>query len=118
MKQIHSNLIGFLALAIIISLYNLPSSSSPDYWEFLTHPLVLNIVIATVATIIGIKVKNYALILIGATLVLAIYICTFAFDPQNSVMNQFFLAIYTIFLAFSLLANTGNLFKEWLLSEK
>jgi hypothetical protein len=117
MKKILSNLVVLTGLALVFTLYTLHRSENPGYWEFLTHPMILNVSLAFIGMAIGLIVKDYAHILLGSTLVLAIYVC-FAFDAKNSEMNQFFPAIYTIFLAFSLLANTFKLFKDWLIAEQ
>jgi hypothetical protein len=48
-------------------------------------------------------------------MVLVIYCFTVIFQKSDFDMKQYFLAIYTIFLAFSVLANLCRHFKDWVL---
>lgn len=115
MKKILSNVIALVGLILVFTLYMLHKDEGFGYWQFLTHPMVLNITLAIIGISVGAIFKDYTHILLVATLVLGIYVSIFAFDSKNSEMNHFFLAIYTIFIAFSLFGNTCKLFKDWLL---
>ena len=88
-----------------------------DYWHFLTHHMVLNVGLAAIAITIGLLVKNYLYVIIGASFVLLIYCLTYMFSPGSLMISQFFLAVYTIFLAFSVIANLCRHYKDWILKE-
>jgi hypothetical protein len=115
MKIIYSNLLTIFALLIIFTFYP-PHSGGLNYWGLLSHKLVLNIGVATVAIIAGYFIKNYLLLLLGASFALAIYSLVLMSTPESDLLIQFFLAIYTVFLAFSVAANLFRQYKDWLLS--
>ena len=88
-----------------------------SYWDFLTHKYVLNIGVAGLGIIIGYGISNYYITLAGATFALVIYCLAFVFDSKELFM-QFFLAMYTVFLAFATVANLARHFKDWILDKK
>ena len=116
MKQLVPNIAVLAGLMIVLGNYYPASYDESQYWYFLTHHMVLNITLAISAIAIGFLVKNYAYVLVGSSLVLVIYCLTFIFQDSSFDMKQFFLAIYTVFLAFSVLANLCRHFKDWLLT--
>lgn len=85
-----------------------------SYWDFLTYKYVLNIGVAGLAILIGYGIKNYYVVLAGATFALSIYCLVFIFDSKE-FFTAFFLAIYTVFLFFATLANLARHFKCWIL---
>ena len=86
-----------------------------SYWDFLTYEYVLNIGVAGLGIMIGYGIKNYNIILAGATFTLLIYCLVFIFDSKE-LFAAFFLAIYTVFLGFATLANLSRHFKDWVLA--
>jgi hypothetical protein len=111
---------NFLALALLVIAFVFGYTfldESNHYWHFLTHHMVLNIGLVVIAISVGALVKNYLYVLLGASFVLLIYCLTNIFSPGSLLINQFFLAIYTIFLAFSVIANLCRHYKDWILLE-
>jgi peptidoglycan/LPS O-acetylase OafA/YrhL len=117
MKKLTSNFFTLIALMCIVFLYSQHSSDELNYWKFVTHNMVLNVGLAAIAITAGLLVKNYLYVIIGASFVLLIYCLTYMFSPGSQMISQFFLAIYTIFLAFSVIANLCRHYKDWVLRE-
>ena len=115
MKKIYSNILTIIVLLIIFAFYP-PHSEGLNYWGLLSHKLVLNIGVAAVAISTGYFVKNYLLLMLGASFTLVIYCLVLFSTPGSDLLIQFFLAIYTVFLAFSVAANLFRQYKDWLLS--
>jgi len=116
MKRLIANIAVLAGLIIILVNYYPASYDESQYWYFLTNHMVLNFALAISAITIGFLVKNYAYTLVGSSLVLVIYCLTFIFQNSSFDIKQYFLAIYTVFLAFSVLANLCRHFKDWLLT--
>jgi hypothetical protein len=117
MKKLIPNLLALLVLVVAFLLGNAFLDETNDYWHFLTHHMVLNVGLATIAITAGLLDKNYLYVIIGASFVLLIYCLTYMFSPGSQMISQFFLAIYTIFLAFSVIANLCRHYKDWVLRE-
>ena len=107
-----------LALGIFLSVFIYSQLFTVDemtYWDFLTYEYVLNIGVAGLGIVIGYGIKNYYIVLAGATFALLIYCLVFIFDSKE-LFAAFFLAIYTVFLGFATLANLARHFKDWVLA--
>lgn len=117
MKNFYSNIFTFLGLSIVFLSYG-PTTDDLNYWNLLTHHLVLNVGLASVALFTGFWVKNYLLIFLCSSFALAVFSLALIFSPGSDFLMQFFLAIYTVFLSFSVIANLCRHFWDWLLSEK
>lgn len=117
MKNLYINILTCLGLAIVFVSYG-PTTDELNYWNLLKHHLVLNVGLVTVAVFTGFWVKNYLLILLGSSFVLIVFSLALFFSPGADFLMQFFLAIYTVFLAFSVVANLCRYFRDWLLAEK
>jgi len=115
MKTLAPNFLTLLLLAVVFLLGNFFLDESNDYWHFLTHHMVLNIGSALIAIAVGLLVKNYLYIIIGASFALSVYCLTHMFGAGSLMINQFFLALYTIFLAFSAISNLCRHYKDWVL---
>ena len=115
MKKITSNFIVLIGLVFIIFSYSLYSSDDINYWKFITHNMVLNVGLVTIAIAIGYFVKNYLLLILGASFSLAVFCLALIFSPGGLMLSQFFLAIYTVFLGFSAVANLCRHYKDWVL---
>ena len=118
MKKLTSNFLTLIALICVVFLYSGHSSDELNYWNLLTHHLVLNVGLASVALFAGFWVKNYLLIFLGSSFTLGTFSLALLFSPGSDFLMQFFLAVYTVFLAFSLSSNLCRHFRDWLLSEK
>lgn len=118
MKKLTLNFLTLIALICIAILYSEHSSEELNYWNLLKHHLVLNVGLASVALFAGFWVKNYLLIFLGSSFTLIVFSLTLIFSPGSDFLMQFFLAIYTVFLAFSVIANLCRHFRDWLLPEK
>lgn len=116
MKKLTPNILALLFLTAVILLGNFFLDEGNDYWHFLTHHMVLNIGTALVAITTGLLVKNYFYVIIGSSFVLLVYCLTYIFSPGSDLISQFFLALYTIFLGFSVLANLCRHYKDWVLA--
>ena len=114
MKKIYPNLLTLFLLFILFIFYT-PHSDTLSYWGLLTHNLVLNVGIAAVALVAGYWIKNYYLLIFGLTFSLAIYTLVLISTPESDVLIQFFLAIYTVVLAFSVVSNLARHYKDWIL---
>jgi hypothetical protein len=114
MNRIISNIIVLAGLAAVLISYYLVANNDSDYWYFLTNHMAMNITLAIISVVIGFLVKNYSYIFAGASFVLGIYCLTFIFQSGSFDMKLFFLAIYTNFLGFSVLANLCRHFKDWM----
>jgi hypothetical protein len=117
MKKLAPNFLALLFLAAVILLGNILLDEGNDYWHFLTHHMVLNIGSALIAITIGLLVKNYFYVIIGSSFVLLVYCLIYMFSPGSALISQFFLALYTIFLGFSVLANLCRHYKDWILAK-
>ena len=117
MKKLIPNIITIILLAATFFICASILDETNDYWHFLTHHMVLNVGLAAIAITAGLLVKNYLYVIIGASFVLLIYCLTYMFSPGSQMISQFFLAIYTIFLAFSVMANLCRHYKDWVLRE-
>jgi len=109
---------NYFVLALILLLMVLASEVSLgdlSYWKFITHNMVLNVGLATIAIAVGYFVKNYLLLILGASFSLAIFCLALIFSPGGLMLSQFFLAIYTVFLGFSAVANLCRHYKDWVL---
>jgi ABC-type multidrug transport system permease subunit len=107
-----------VALTIFLGIFlysQLFIADEMSYWDFLTYEYVLNIGVVGLGIIIGYGIKNYYIILAGATFTLLIYCLVFIFDSKE-LFTAFFLAIYTVFLGFATLANLSRHFKDWVLA--
>ncbi|MBU3580394.1 hypothetical protein ICN19_00005 [Polynucleobacter sp. AP-Capit-er-40B-B4] len=89
-------------------------SAEFSYWDFLTYKYVMNIGVAGLGIMIGYGIKNYYITLASATFALVIYCLVFIFDSKE-IFAAFFLAMYTVFLAFATAANLARHFKDWVL---
>jgi hypothetical protein len=118
MKNLYSNTVTLFFLIVTLVLYFLPHSNDLGYWRFLTHDLVLNMGVVVFALAAGFLVKNYLLLILGVTFALLVFSATLMFSPGIDLMIQFFFAIFTVFLAFSVIANLCRHFRDWLLAEK
>ena len=118
MKKLTPNFIALSILIMIAFFYFQHASDELNYWKFISHHMVLNIGLASAAIAAGFLVKNYLLIILGAIFVLVIYCMALVFSPGAGMMIQFFFAIFTVFLAFSVIANICRHFRDWLLAEK
>ena len=117
MKPILSNGITLFGLFIIFILSNSFFDSEYEFWSLLKSRYVLNIGLASIGIGIGYFVRDYRYILVGASFALGIYCLVFFFDPNLLFMSQFFLALYTIFLTFSVFANLCRHYIDWILRE-
>jgi hypothetical protein len=117
MKKLISNILVLMGLTAVFIGYLQESSLDSLYFRLLTNTWVLNIALVLIAFTVGFFVKNYTYVLAGSTMALAIYCFTVIFQTGDFDMKQYFLAIYTIFLAFSVLANFCRHFKDWMLIE-
>ena len=115
MKKLMPNFLALLMLVTIFFMGNTYLDESNDYWYFLTHHMVLNIGSALIAIIVGLLVINYLYVIIGASFVLLVYCLIYLFSPGSLMVSQFFLALYTIFLGFSVLSNFCRHYKDWIL---
>lgn len=116
MKKLTPNFLALFLLSAVVLLGNVFLDEGNDYWHFLTHHMVLNIGTALIAIAIGLLVKNYLYVIIGASFVLLVYCLTYMFSPGSLLISQFFLALYTIFLGFSALSNLCRHYKDWVLA--
>ena len=114
MKKFLPNLIVIACLLGVVAYYQNRTPEDPEYWSFIGNHLVFNIGVALIGIAIGVAVKNYFYVLVGASFSLIIYCLAFSFKDLG-LMGQFFLAIYTVFLGFSVLANLARHFKDWVL---
>ena len=109
-----------ITLAIFLSIFiyverNIVTEMS--YWDFLTYRYILNVSVAGFGILIGYWIKNYYIILAGATFALVIYCLAFMFDSKE-FFAAFFLAMYTVFLGFATVANLTRHFKDWVLAKE
>jgi hypothetical protein len=116
MKKLIPNILVLMGLTTVFIGYLQESSFDSLYFRLLTNARVLNIALVLIAIAAGFFVKNYTYVLAGSTMALVIYCFTVIFQTSDFDMKQYFLAIYTIFLAFSVLANFCRHFKEWMLT--
>lgn len=108
-----------VALASLLGIFiysQLFMAAEMSYWDFLTDKYVLNIGVAGLGVMIGYGIKNYYITLAGATFALLIYCLVFMFDSKE-FFTAFFLAMYTVFLAFATVANLARHFKDWILNK-
>ena len=96
--------------------FNTPISEF-SYIEFLTHKLVLSVGVAFAGICTGYLIKNFLLVMLSTTFVLAIYCLAFIFDSKH-LFPSFFLAIYTVFLGFAAIANLARGLQVWILSNE
>ena len=115
MKKLIPNILVLMGLTTVFIGYLQESSFDSLYFRLLTNPWVLNVSLALVAVAVGFYIKNYTYVLACSTMALVIYCFTIMFQTSDFDMRQYFLAIYTIFLAFSVLANLCRHFKDWML---
>lgn len=115
MKKLIPNFVTVAILGAIIFISIAFLDESNAYWQFLTHHMVLNVGMATIAITTGLLVKNYLYIIIGASFALLVYCLTHMFGAGSLMINQFFLALYTMFLAFSVFSNLCRHYKDWVL---
>lgn len=115
MKKLTPNIVALLMLVAIVLLGNFFWDEGNDYWNFLTHHMVLNIGSALIAITVGLLVKNYLYVIIGSSFVLLVFCLTHMFGSGSLMITQFFLALYTIFVAFSVLSNVCRHYKDWAL---
>jgi hypothetical protein len=117
MKKLFPN-VAVLLLLFSAFLYSQTNHSEDlGYWNLLSHHLVLNPTLAIIGIAIGFMVKKYSYVLVGASLVLLIYCLAFIFENNTVDMKSFFLALYSLFLAFSATANLVRYFLAWFLAE-
>jgi ABC-type multidrug transport system permease subunit len=88
-----------------------------SFWDFLTYKYVMNIGVAALGIMIGYGIKNYYITLAGASFALVVYCMVFIFDSKE-FFAAFFLAMYTVFLAFATIANLVRHFKDWVLDQQ
>jgi hypothetical protein len=108
-----------ILIAILLALIFFRESfvgTEMSYWNFLTYKYVLNIGVATIGIISGYLIKNYYIVVGGATFALIIYCLAFLFETHGYI-TPFLLAIYTVFLAFATIANLVCHFKDWVLAK-
>ena len=117
MKKFLPNLIVITCLLGVVAYYQNRTPEDPEYWSFISNHMVFNIGVALIGLAVGVAVKNYWYVVIGASFVLAVYCFAFSFKDIG-LMGQFFLAIYTVFLGFSVLANLARIFKDWILASE
>ena len=117
MKKITSNLLTIITLIFIAILYSQHSPDELNYWRFISHNLVLNVDLAFISIAVGFFVKNYLLVMLGAGFSLAMYCLVLLFSPDAGILIQFFLAIFTVFLAFSVISNLCRHYKDWVLAD-
>lgn len=116
MKKLIPNFLVLFFLLVIFFEYTNRTEDAADYWTFVVNHMVFNIGVALIGLSIGIAVKNYWYVVIGSSFVLAVYCLAFSFKDLR-LMGQFFLALYTVFLGFSVLANLARHFKDWVLTK-
>lgn len=114
MKKFLPNLIVIACLLGVAVFYQNRTPEDPEYWSFIGNHMVFNIGVALIALAVGVVVKNYWHVFIGASFVLIVYCLAFSFKDLG-LMGQFFLALYTVFLGFSTLGNLARHFKDWVL---
>jgi len=117
MKKIIPNIIALLGLIVVLILYKPASFEESEYLYFLTNHYVLNVALAIIGIGSGLLVRNYFLTLIASTVILLIYCSTEIFMTRSWNADYFFLAIYTVFIAFSSTSNLLRHYKDWLLSK-
>ena len=101
-----------LCISVGLIYYNQRIPENIDYWTFVGHHLVLNVGIAAAGLAAGYFVKNYLYVLTGASFILVIYCLTYSFQQDFTLMGQFFLAIYSVILAFSAVANIARHYQD------
>jgi len=107
----------FFVLCLVSLIFLQHYSGDLNYWTFITHHMVLNISLASIAIWVGYFVKNYLLLIMAASFALVVFCLALIFSPGGFIMAQFFLAIYTVFLGFSAIANLCRHYKDWILLE-
>jgi uncharacterized membrane protein YbjE (DUF340 family) len=118
MKKIISNILVLTLLSAVFIFQAQSLEPRSHYQWFLTNHMVLNIALVIVGLIIGYFVKNFIYILIGASALLSIYCLLFLFEAEGGLISQYFLAVFTIFMAVSVVANLFRYFVDWLLDKK
>jgi uncharacterized membrane protein YczE len=114
MKKFLPNIVVIACLLGVVVYYQNRVPEDPEYWSFIGNHMVFNIGVALIGLAIGIAVKNYWYVFIGASFSLIVYCLAFSFKDLG-LMGQFFLALYTVFLGFSALGNLARHFKDWVL---
>jgi len=117
MKKYIPHLIALMLISGMFIYAQLTKTTEMSYWNSLTYKYVLNIGVAIIGIVLGYGIKNYFIILAGATFALTIYCLAFMFDSKE-FFATFFLAIYTVFLGFATLANLVRHYKDWVLDTK
>lgn len=110
----------FISLSLILGAFlysQLFVATEMSYWDFLTYKYILNIGVAGLGILIGYWIKNYYVTLAGSTFALVIYCLAFMFDSKE-IFTAFFLAMYTVFLGFAIIANLARHFKDWVLKKE
>jgi hypothetical protein len=118
MKKLIPNILVLIGLIAVFIVYEQESSFGTLYFRLLTNVWVLNVSLALIAVAVGFYIKNYTYVLLCSSMILGIYCLTVIFQSSDFDMKQYFLAIYTIFLAFSVLANLCRYFKDWVLTKE
>lgn len=117
MKKHIPHIIALIILLGIFIYSQLFIAAEMSYWDFLTYKYVLNIGVGALGITIGYCIKNYFITLAGASFALVVYCMVFIFDSKE-LFAAFFLAMYTVFLAFATVANLVRHFKDWVLDQK
>jgi len=113
LKKLIPNFI-VLAFLILLLLVRQPANSdTPNYWFFLTHHMVLSAPLIIISIVAGFFIRNYLFTLAGASFILAIYLMAFLTERNGIDFNQFFFAMYTIFIGCSVVANIFRHLKDW-----
>ena len=87
-----------------------------SYLNLLTNPYVLNVGVVGFSIAMGYLARNYRSIFFGSLFILVIYCLAFAFDDDHeSFIFKFFLAVYSIVMAFASAGYLARRFKEWIL---
>lgn len=115
-KKLTPNLLVIVCVLVGLTYYSKRNPENLDYWTFIAHHLVLNVGMAAVGLGVGYFVKNYIYVLTGASFILVIYCSTYSFQQDFTLMGQFFLAIYSVILAFSAMANIARHYQDWVLT--
>ncbi|QWE02309.1 hypothetical protein [Polynucleobacter sp. JS-JIR-II-b4] len=115
MKKFIPNIAVVVGVGLIFILDPSLESDKPNYWNFLTSTMVLNVGLVFFGLTSGYFVRSYMHIFICASFLLLIYSALFFFESEGGIISQYFLAVYTVFLGSSALGNFLRNFRDWLL---